>query len=73
MYSQTHIGQTFTFLTCNHAKTCPSHFKLLNLQFQIIGLHYEILFWKTLLVELRAGNNEPLDGLSNHHYYKSGV
>jgi hypothetical protein len=42
--SSKHIGQTFTFLTCDHTETCPSHFQWSNLSFQTAGLHYKSLF-----------------------------
>jgi hypothetical protein len=63
---QNTIGETFTFLTCDvHIETCLSHLKLSNLPFQTVGLHYEILAKKKMLVELCVGNYETFDGLVN--------
>jgi len=45
--------------------SCPSHFKLSNLPSQTIGLHYENLFLKKLLVELCLGNYETSNDLVN--------
>ncbi len=45
--------QTFTLLTqCVHFNTCPSHFKLLMIPSQIVGLHFELLLKKNMLMEL---------------------
>jgi hypothetical protein len=50
---QNTLGETFTFLTHDvHTETCPSHFKLSNLPFQMAGLRYKILVTKKILVEL---------------------
>jgi hypothetical protein len=44
---QNTLDETFTFLACDvHTETCLSHFKLSNLPFQMISLHYEILIKK---------------------------
>jgi hypothetical protein len=48
-----------------HIETCPFHFKLSNLPFQTIDLHYEILVKKKMLVDLCAGNYETSNGLEN--------
>jgi hypothetical protein len=41
---QNTLGETFTFLAHDvHTETCPSHFKLSNLPYQMISLCYEIL------------------------------
>ncbi len=54
------------FFACDvHIETCPSHLKLSNLPFQRVGLHYEILAEKKMLVELCVGNYETFDGLVN--------
>ncbi len=61
---QNTLGETFTFLACDvHTETCPS--QLSNLPFQMVGLHYEILVNKKMLVELCARNYETFDGLVN--------
>ncbi len=40
-------GEAFTFLACDvHIETWPSHLKLSNLPFQMVGLPYEILVKK---------------------------
>jgi len=63
---QNTLGETFTFLTHDvHIETCPSHFKLSNLPFQMVGLCYEILVTKKILVELCAWNYETSNGLVN--------
>jgi hypothetical protein len=41
------------------------HFKLSNLPFQIIYLHYKEFIKKNMLVELCVGNYEILNGLVN--------
>jgi hypothetical protein len=63
---QSTLGETFTFLTYDvHIETCPSHFKLSNLPFQMVSLHYKILDKKKMLVELCVRNYETFDGLVN--------
>ncbi len=63
---QNALSETFTFLTHDfHAKTCPSHFKWLNLSSQMVGLHCKILVKKKMSVELCVRNYETLDGLVN--------
>ncbi len=60
------LGETFTFLTHDvHTETCLCHFKLSNLPFQMVILHYEILFKNKMLVELCAWNYETSNGLVN--------
>jgi len=63
------LGETFTFLARDvHIETYPSHFKLSNLPFQIIGLHYETLVKKTMLLGLCGRNYETFNGLVNGAY-----
>ncbi len=64
---QNTLCETFTYIACDvHTKTCQvSHFKLPNLPFQIISLHYKILVKNKMSLELCAGNYETSDGLMN--------
>ncbi len=60
------LGETFTFVAHDvRIETCPFHFKLSNLPFQMASLHYEILVKKKMLMKLCAGNYETSDGLVN--------
>ncbi len=60
------LGETFTFVAHDvHIETCPSHFKLSNVPFQTIHLHYKILVKKKMLVELFVRNYETFNGFVN--------
>jgi len=60
------LNETFTFVACDvHIETCLSHFKLSHLPSQMVGLYYESLVNKKMLVEFCARNYETSDGLMN--------
>jgi hypothetical protein len=67
---QNTLGQTFTFHAKDiHFETCQSHFKLPMIPSQIVGLHYELLILKVILMKLCVGNHITsyglVDGLVN--------